>query len=99
MKQKRKILDTNYQKAYLNNITSEIKHLSHNEKCMLHDVLSKYEFIFDGTLGTWKPKPVHIELQPGAKPYNSKRYLVTHAQKAVFKKEVERLFQIGVLKR
>ena len=64
MKQKRKISDIKYQKAYLNNITSESKHLSHNEKCMLHDVISKYEFLFDGTLETCKPKPVDIELQP-----------------------------------
>ena len=70
MKQKRKILDKNYQKAYLNNIMSEVKHLSHNEKCMLHDILSKYEFIFDETLGTWKPKPVDIVLQTRDKPYN-----------------------------
>ena len=88
MKQKRNILDTNYQKAYLNNITSEIKHLSHNEKCMLHDVLSKYEFLFDGTLVTWKPKPVDKELHPGAKPYNSKPYLVPCSHAAVIKKEV-----------
>ena len=86
MKQKRKILDTNYQKAYLNNIMSEVKHLSHNEKCMLHEVLSKYELLFDRTLGTWKPKPVDIELEPGDKPYNSIPYLVPCSHAAVIKK-------------
>ena len=78
---------------------SKIKQLSHNEKCMLHDVISKYEFLFDRTLGTWKPKPVNIELQTGAKPYNSTPYLVPRAHEVVFKKEVERLCRVGVLKR
>ena len=35
---------------------------------MLHAILTKYEFLFDGTLGTWKTKPVDIELHPGEKP-------------------------------
>ena len=29
---------------------------------MLHDLLSNYELLFDGTLDTWKIKPVDIEL-------------------------------------
>ena len=66
---------------------------------MLHDVISKYEFLFDRTIVTWKPKPVDIELQPGAKPYSSKPYLVPCAHNFVFKKEVERLCRVGVLKR
>ena len=66
---------------------------------MIHEVLSKYELLFDGTIVTWKPKPVDIELQPGAKPYNSKPYLVPRAHEAVFRKVVERLCQIGVLKK
>ena len=39
---------------------------------MLHDVLTKYEFLFDGNLGTWKTMPVDIELNPGEKPYHVK---------------------------
>ena len=62
---------------------------------MLLDVLNKYEFLFDGTLVTWKTKPVEIELQQGAKPYRDKPYPVPHAHESVFRKEVERLCQIG----
>ena len=30
---------------------------------MLLDVLNKYDLLFDGDLGTWKKRPVDIELQ------------------------------------
>ena len=58
----RRILDANYQGADLSKIVSNSKHLNDNEQSMLCDVLNKYEFLFDGTLGTWKTKPVDIEL-------------------------------------
>ena len=45
------------------------KHLINDEKSMLNDVLTKYEFLFNGTLGNCKMKPVYIELHPGYKPY------------------------------
>lgn len=32
---------------------------------MLHNVLNKYELIFDGTIVTLKIKPVDIKLQQG----------------------------------
>ena len=46
------------------------KHLSSNKQSMLNDVLNKYEFLFSGTLGTFKTKPVDIKIHPGAKPYH-----------------------------
>ena len=62
---------------------------------MLHYVLTKYDLLFDVTLGTWETKPMDIKLHPGAKPYYDKPYLVPRAQKAVFGKEVERMCQLG----
>ena len=67
-----RILNTNDQKADLSKIVSNSKHLNDNKKSMLRDILSKYEFLFDGTLGTWKIKPVDIELHPGAKSLHAK---------------------------
>ena len=75
------------------------KNLSSDKKSMLYDLLTKYEFIFGGTIGTWKTKPVDIKLQPISKPYNSKPYPVTRAYGLVFCKEVERFRQLEVLKR
>ena len=34
---------------------------------ILHNILNKYALIIYRILGTWKTKPVGIELQPGAK--------------------------------
>ena len=56
---------------------------------MLHDILNKYEFLFDGTLGTWKTKPADVKLQPVEKSYHAKPYPFPRAHKAVFCKEVE----------
>ena len=42
--------------------------------------------------------PVRFNLNLGAKPYHGKVFSIPHAQKAVFKKEVERLVRLGVLK-
>ena len=48
----RTILDTKYQKSDLSQIVSKSKHLNDNKQSMLHDLLTKYKFLFNGTLGT-----------------------------------------------
>ena len=85
-----RILDEKYQKGDLSKIVSNSKHLSNDEQIMLYDVLTKWEFLFDRTLGTWK-KIVDKELQPGSKPCHSKPYPVPRSQEAAFRKEVEHL--------
>ena len=80
-----RILDANYQKDNLSKIVSNSKHSNDNEQGMLRDVLTKYEFLFGGTLGTWKKKSVDIELHPGAKSYHAKPYPVSRAHEAVFR--------------
>ena len=77
------ILDANYKRDNLSKIVANSKHLNDNEQGMLRDVLNIYEFLLDGTLGTWKTKPVDIEIQPEAKPYNAKPYPVTQEHGAV----------------
>ena len=42
----RNILDAKYQKSDLSKIVSNSKHLKNNKQSMLHDVLTKYEFLF-----------------------------------------------------
>ena len=62
MQHTQRILDAYYQKSYPSKIASESKHLSHENKGMLYNVLTKYEFLFGRTLGTWKMKPVDMGL-------------------------------------
>ena len=60
MRHTRRILDANYQRDDLIKIISNSKHLNNNEQSMLRDVLNKYEFLLEGTLGTCKTRPVDI---------------------------------------
>ena len=63
---------------------SNRKQLNNNEQSILHDILTKYEFPFKGTLGPRKTKHLDIELQTAAKPYHAKPYPVPGAHEAVF---------------
>ena len=49
-------------------------------------------------MGDFQTDPVRFDLKLGTKPYRGKAFLIPHAQKAVFKQEVERLMELGVLK-
>ena len=56
----RHILETHNKKPDLQKFASESKNLTEEEQEMLNNLLSKYEFLFDGTLGTWKNKTIYI---------------------------------------
>ena len=49
----KRILDAMYEKAELEKITSECQHLNIEERKSLLTLLTKYESLFDGTLGYW----------------------------------------------
>jgi hypothetical protein len=66
---------------------------------MLHNVLSKYDTLFGGGLGTLDVKPVHLELKDDAKPYHSRAFPVPQAYSKTTKKEINRFCDIGVMKK
>jgi hypothetical protein len=56
-----RILDAKYQKADLQSIVKDkCKHLSADQQKKSLQLLTKYELLFDGTLGDWKTKPSHF---------------------------------------
>ena len=66
---------------------------------MFHNLLSKYEFLFDEILVTGETKYVDIELQQDTKPSHAKPYLAPRSDKCIFKmKETGRIFLLGSLK-
>ena len=65
------------------------------EQSRLLQLLTKYEELFDGTLGDFNTDPVKFNLRLAAKPYHGKSYPVPQS----LREEVEQLCQIGVLKR
>ena len=94
------ILDAKYQKADLQSIVKDkCKHLSADQQKKLLQLLTKYELLFDSTLGDWKTKPVLFQLKKGVSPYHGQAFPVPKVHKETIKKEFERLCQLGVLER
>jgi hypothetical protein len=65
----------------------------------LLDLLQKYEDLFDGSLGKWNGTEVNIELKEGATPYHAKAYPIPKCHLKTLKMEVQRLVELGVLKK
>jgi hypothetical protein len=53
--------------------------------------------MFNGTLGIYPHKKVHIDIDPNAKPVHSRLYPVPRIHLKTFKKELGHLVRIGVL--
>ena len=95
----KKILDAKYEKANLKEITKQLNYLSKDEQKQLLKLLRKYEKMFDGTLGTYTGSDYKIELQEGVKPYHAKPFPIPRIHEETLRKEVDRLVEIGVLRR
>jgi RNase H-like domain found in reverse transcriptase/Reverse transcriptase (RNA-dependent DNA polymerase)/Integrase zinc binding domain/Retroviral aspartyl protease len=93
------ILEAKYEPANLDDVVNDCKNLSVSEKSQLKQLLNRYYDLFDGTLGHWKSEQYHIELKDDAKPYHARPYPIPKAYEATLKMEVERLCNIGVLKK
>ena len=78
-------------------VDTNCPHLSLPDQNKLLDLFTKYEDLFDGTLGDWNTEPVSFEIKDGAKPHHGKVYPVPHAHKETLKKELNRLCELGVL--
>ena len=96
----KKILDAKYNKADLSRRYAKAKlNWTSEQKNQLETLLRKYEELFDGQLGRWQGQEVKLELKEGAKPYHSRAYNIPRCHVQTLKSEVERLVQIGVLKK
>lgn len=94
-----KILDAKYKKANLDDISDSVSTLTKEEKRQLKTLLVKYESLFDGTLGKWTGRPYDIKLRPDATPYHARPFPVPRAYEKTLRTEIERLVNIGVLKK
>jgi transposase InsO family protein len=98
-KGKNTILDAKYEKMDTAKIAQDQLHLTQSQRDGLAKILSKHETLFDGTLGKYPHKKIHLELEAGAVPVHQKAYPVAHAHSEVFQKELRHLVEIGVLER
>lgn len=93
------ILDAKYEKADLDKVVASCTNLDNQQQQELKAILTKHEGLFDGTLGTWHDEPYNIELKPEATPYHARAFPIPKMYEATLKQEVERLVQLGVLRR
>jgi hypothetical protein len=85
-------MDVKYAPADIDEMISKCTHLTNNERSNLKSLLTKFEPLFDGTLGTWDTEANNLELKnPDAKPYHAKPYPVPQSQGAKLKAEIERI--------
>ena len=92
-----KILNSTYVKSDLEQVVSNAIYLNAEERTLLLSLLGDFEEFFDGNLGEWATEPVNLELKPYSKPFNSRYYPVSIINKEIFRKELKRLAEIGVL--
>jgi RNase H-like domain found in reverse transcriptase len=95
----RKILDAKYQATDLKKVCSAQSHLQYQQQRKLFDLLNKFSHLFDGTLGKWNQDPIKLELKEGATPYHAQPFPIPKCHAETLKMEVERLVEIGVLKK
>jgi hypothetical protein len=93
------IKGSKYEKVDTDYATKQQKHLTPSQQTDLAEVLRDYTSLFSGKLGCYPGYKVHLELNTDAQPFHTRPYPVPENYKAVFKAELERLVQIGVLSR
>ena len=74
-----------------------LTHLNAHQKADLLQVLQENDKTFNGTLGVYPHKKVHIGIDPNAKAVHSRPYPVPQIHLKTFKKEINHLVRIGVL--
>jgi len=82
-----------------NVIKENCSHLTKEQQKDLRELLLQHEKLFDGTLRTYTDKKMDIELLPEASAVYRRPYSVPQLHMEVFRKELQRLCDIGVLKR
>jgi Retroviral aspartyl protease len=70
----KKILDAKYSATDLKKVCSSQSHLKVEKQQKLLALLSKFEDLFDGTLGKWNEEPVKLELKADATPYHARPF-------------------------
>jgi hypothetical protein len=93
------ILEAKYAAANLRDICNNSMHLDIREQEQLFAVITKYKALFNSLLGTWKEHPHDIDLKPDSKPYHVKAFPIPKVHLETLKAEVQRLCDLGVLRK
>jgi hypothetical protein len=65
-----------YERTDVVEVVKELTHLNAHQKADLLQMLQENEKMFDGILGVYPHKKVHIDIDPNAKPMHSRPHPV-----------------------
>ena len=87
------ILPSKYEKVEIDQVIKEQTHLDTDQKKDLKHALEQYPILlfYNGQLGEYQKRKVHLQLKPNTKPFHSKAYAVPHIHLPVYKEELDRL--------
>ncbi len=86
-------MDAKYKRTDAAEVVKGLTHLNAHQKADLLQVLQENDKLFDGTLGFYPHKKVHIVIDPNAKPVHSRSYPVPQIYLKTFKKELGLLLE------
>ena len=92
------ILHSKYERVDTKEAAQKQVHLSSDKRKDLETLFSKCKKLFSGVLDTYPGKKIHLELLDNIQPKYCRPYPVPHHHWQVFKDELDRLVQIGILK-
>ncbi len=91
------ILDAKYEQVNIQDVTFNQQLLLIDHWCNLFNIFLNTKKLFNGTLGVYPHKEVHIDLKPGAKLVHHNAYPVPHIHWQTFKKELNQMVELGIL--
>ena len=91
------IKDAKYEKINVDKLAKLQSHITESQQRDLRDLFAKHEKLFNGELGLYPHKKVHIDIEPNAEPVHARAYPVPKVHEEIFKKELDHLVAIGVL--
>ena len=93
------ILPSHYKRVDVQEVARSCTHLPLHQQNELAQTLEQYPTLFDGKLKVYKSEKIHLVLKDDAVPYRTRPYPIPHSHMDVFKQELDRLVEIGVLER
>ena len=93
------IKESTYKSVSIADVIAAQSHLSSEQSQPLSKMLEKHTTLFDGILKKYPHHLVHMDVAPNAIPKHLRAYPVAHIHLDVFKIELQRLCNVGVLER
>jgi hypothetical protein len=91
------ILQSKYELSNIRQIAQEQKQRTPSQRDELEEILLKFPKLFSGGLGKFNSEKIHLDLDPTVLSVASRAYAVLERHKRIFRQELDRLVQEGVL--